>query len=210
MKKINFYFKYQLLIFIMLLINIKSFSQEDFSEYTSSFLQKTYNIGISFDKNDKFSLYIDAHSLDPLSDNGGFIVREKNLSQGIINLKTAKEKYIEWVATAKKNGVTELDKEINIEVKTGSAYFLYGREWKFDFNVKPTYNFKVFESKGVVHYLLIIRSGELNASGNEYMNVDGVAFVFASEAEIDDLLKIVTFEAIEKWKNKPKKEDLFK
>ncbi|NBV91055.1 MAG: hypothetical protein EBR91_02665, partial [Flavobacteriia bacterium] len=90
------------------------------------------------------------------------------------------------------------------------GYFLYGNEWNFQFLVNLKFDFKILESKGEIKYLLLVKTGELQSSSNEFMKVDGFVLVFSSSKEIDDFTSIISTEKITAFLNKPKNEDLFK
>ena len=130
--------------------------------------------------------------------------------QGFIDaLNHAKIKYQEWVKTAKENNVTELDKEMKIKSKV-AGFFLYGGDWHFQYLVNLTFDFKILESDGEIKYLLIIRSGKMQSSSNQFMDVDGVVLVFSSDSEIEEFTNAISLEKINELKNKPKSDDLFK
>lgn len=203
-KKITF-----LKIITLILIGLNLKAQEKFTIYDNIYANKTYDILLSLEDNNKFTLYIDAMSLDKLHEKGGFLVDE-NRYQGFINaLNEAKIKYLEWEKIAKENSIKELDKEIPINSKV-AGFFLYGSDWHFQFLVNLTFDFKIFEIDGEIKYLLIVRSGKMQSSSNQFIDVEGVVLVFSSAKEIQDFVDSISLEKIEKFKNKPKAEDLFK
>lgn len=196
---------------LFLCFGLVSRAQENLGTYENTYIEKEYPISISTKPNDaKFTLYIEALSLDNLVSEGGFSIDEKQLSGFVENIKQAKAKYEEWIATAKANNVTSLDKDISVTPSKVTGYFHYGSKWNFDFSVKPTFSFKILEDKGETSYLLIVRTGKLTSSSNEYINCDGFVLTFLSVEEIDAFLKTISQENINEYKNKPKTEDLFK
>ena len=203
MKKIIF------TVLISMLVSFGVFAQEKFTTYDNTYAKKTYDIQLSIKDNDKFTLYIDAMSLDNLHETGGFMIDNKKYQGFIDALNQAKIKYQEWVKTAKENNVTELDKEMKIRSKV-SGFFLYGGDWHFQYLVNLTFDFKILESGGETNYLLIIRSGEMQSSSNQFMDVDGVVLVFSSDSEIEEFTNAISLEKINEFKNKPKSDDLFK
>jgi hypothetical protein len=76
--------------------------------------------------------------------------------------------------------------------------------------VNLKFDFKILESKGETRYLLLIRTGELQSSSNQFMKVDGFVLVFSSSKEIDDFIAAISTEKITEFLNKPKKDTLFK
>lgn len=195
--------------FIFYCFVTSAFAQEKFATYDNTYSGKTYDIDIHFDKNDEFKLYVNAMSLDRTHESGGFTIGQKQHPDFLKSLNVAKSKYQEWVKTAMDNNVKEVSKEMDIKCKTGS-FFLYGREWKFQFVIVPKFEFRVLENEGKAEHLLLVRSGRLTSSSNQYMQVDGFALVFKSADEIDTFVKTISSEAIAAAKSKPKQADLFK
>ena len=199
----------KLLTFCLLTITtVESYAQEKFTTYDNTYSGKTYEIQISAKDKDKFTLYIDAMSLDRLHDKGGITVKEKQHQDFLNAIAAAKIKYEEWIKTAKENNVKELDKSMNIKSKVG-GYFLYG-DWNFQYLVNLTFDFKILESEDELKYLLIIRTGKLKSSSNQFMKVDGFVLVFSSVNEIDTFTNEISTQKINNFINKPKAKDLFK
>jgi hypothetical protein len=196
-----------LVAFLSLIMN--SYGQEKFTTYDNTYSEKTYEIQLSKDNTGSLTIWIDALSLDNLHEKGGIMVKEKQYQSFVDALGEAKTKYEEWVKTAKENSVTDLDKEMPIKCKVG-GYFLYGGDWNFQYLVNLDFDFKIFESKGELKYLLIVRTGELQSSSNQFMKVDGVVLVFSSANEIQTFKDEISMEKINAFFNKPKADDLFK
>lgn len=184
-------------------------AQDKFTSYDNTYAKKTFDIHISIKDNEKFTLYIEAMSLDNLHETGGFMVDDKKYQGFIDALNEAKSKYQEWEQTAKSNNVKDLDKEMPIKSKV-VGFFLYGSDWHFQHIVNLTFDFKIMESEGEINYLLIVRSGKMQSSRNQFMDVDGVVLVFNSANEIQDFVDSISSNKINEFKNKPKSEDLFK
>lgn len=199
----------KILLIITLFTSIISFGQEKFTTYKGTYVETPYNIDISVKDYPKFTLYIDALSLDDLHDKGGFMVDDDKHQAFIDALNQAKSKYEEWYTVAKENNVTELIKPMKIDLRT-AAYFMYGNKWQFDYGVFPTFYFKIVKNERGLKHLLIVRSEELTSSSNEFMEVDGFAFIFSSADEIDDFISKISQEKIDEFVNKPKADDLFK
>lgn len=194
---------------VFTLTALKSNAQEKFTSYDNTYGGKTYDIQIASKDKEKFSLYIDAMSLDRTHEKGGITIDQKQYQDFINAIAEAKTKYEEWVKTAKENNVKELSKTMTIASKAG-GYFLYGSKWNFQFLVNLKFDFKILESKGEIKYLLLIRTGELQSSSNQFMKVDGFVLVFSSTKEMDDFSTAISMDKITEFVNKPKKEALFK
>lgn len=201
-----------ILVFLFFAMCFQAQSQEKYSTYKSGYLDKTYDIEIDAEDTSSYSIYISAFSVDELHDVGGIILRSYQHALFLSALKDARAKYAEWVETAKANNVTEVSKMMEIEdwKREASGFFMYGDKWHFQFDLLLEFQFKVINSPDGVHYLLIVRTGELESSSNEYIKVDGVALVFESAKEIDDFLENISLLNVITFKDKPKTEDLFK
>lgn len=197
-----------LFIAFLFLIGFKCFAQDKFTTYDNAYFEKTFDIQISTKDKVDFTLWIDAHSFDKLHKEGGIEVSKKQYDNFLNALKESKLKYVEWIKTAKENNVKELDKEMTVKCKF-DCYFEYG-DWNFQRNVTPNFRFKILPKENDILYLLIMSTGELQSSSNQFMKVDGFALVFSSESEIDDFINVISLQKINDFLNKPKAENLFK
>ena len=198
-----------LITIIALTVASVTVAQEDYSSYTSSYTNKSYPLSVSYSSPEKYTLYIDALSLDETHKTGGITLNQNQHESFIASLKEAEQKYSEWVTTAKSNAVTELDKNMTIKAKSG-AYFLYGSKWNFQFTVNLTFNFKVIDDPSGVEYVLIFRTGRLQSSSNQYMKVDGFVLVFTSQEEISEFMETISTQGVTSFINAPKQTELFK
>jgi len=188
-----------------LLMTFVTFSQEKYNSYDNLYSDNEYDIQISAKDSTKYTLYIDMMSLDNLSESGGIMIDEKNHERFTTTLFEAKVKYEEWVKTANENNVTEIDKTMSLKTKV-SGYFLYGSKWNFQFTINLTFDFKIINGKN----LLIVRTGKMTSSSNQFMTHDGLVFVFSNTEEITDFLDLISKDKITEFINKPKATDLFK
>ena len=196
-------------ISLFIAMAFQSEAQDKFTSYDNTYAEKSYEIQISSKEKDKFKLYINAMSFDRTHDEGGISIDQNNHQDFLNALAESKIKYEEWIKTAKENNIKELDKTMTLKSKVG-GYFLYGSEWNFQFLVNLKFDFKILESKGEIKYLLLLRTGELQSSSNQFMKVDGFALVFSSSKEIDDFVNAISPEKITEFLNKPKNDALFK
>jgi hypothetical protein len=197
-----------LCLVVGVLFGFSSLAQEKFASYENSYVGKFYPIQITSKDNEKFTLYIDAFSLDATHELGGININEKNYQGFIDALNDSKVKYEEWVKTAKDNNVNQLDKQMPFKSRA-DAYFLYGSKWNFQFDFNLTYDFRILDVKGETKYLLLVKTGELKSSSNQFMKVRGVTLIFESSKEIDTFLSFISKDKIDQFINKPKKEALF-
>ena len=155
-----------------------------------------------------FTFYIDCMSLDQGTKHGGIMIKNSQAPFFINCVKTAKEKFIEWGNVAKQNQVTEMDKVIDVgRLKIDGGYFMHYKDWEFDFSIVLTFRFKIIDGTPT----LIINTGEMVSSSNEFIKTDGFAFVFQSVNEIDNFMVGLDENlVISHYKNKAEKENLFK
>lgn len=194
------------MIALMMCLFTISFAQEDYITYTKSYAgMETYEVSITYKENAKYTLYVDMMSMDKSFKNGGVMIDEKEHELFLSTLKEAKDKYTEWVTIAKENNVNDLSKSMTYKVKVG-GFFQYGSKWNFQFFVNLNFDFKVVDDKN----LLIVRTGELTSSSNQFMTHDGFVFIFQNEKEIDNFIDILSIDKVKEFINKPKSTDLFK
>jgi len=201
----------KLITILLVLISLSTFSQKVYDTYESSYFNKTYDIKLSYKDSTDFIIWIKCTSLDKIhSKDGEYSISYKQYEKFINSLQEAKQKYIEWVKTAKENNVKDLLKHMDLENKCKvDAAFIYG-DWQFQFDFKPKFDFMILDGDTKVKYLLLIKSGELVSSSNQFMKVDGIVIVLSSVKEIEDLLNKISLTKIKEIINKPKTEDLFK
>jgi hypothetical protein len=205
MNKLN-----SLLIVIFSIISTSSQAQEKFEKYDNAYFQKEFEIKISKDATlDDFKLYIFAASIDDLWKDGGMIISMKRYDDFINALKSAKQKYSEWVKTAQENKVNDLSKVIPVSAKA-EGFFRTG-EWHFQKVVNLQFEFKILQiaNPDPLH-LLIIRTGQLQSSTNQFTKMSGFVLIFDSVAEIEKFEAKISKENISSFLNKPKTDSLFK
>lgn len=89
----------------------------------------------------------------------------------------AGEKFTSWSENAKSKGLNDMSKTMDIKSTCGAGF--YSSEWRFDFNVNLEFRFQVIKGNP----LLVIASGKLQSSSNEYITSDGLAIALTG-AEI--------------------------
>jgi hypothetical protein len=191
---------------LFILTSMESSAQEKFATYDNTYIGETYDIKLSLEEEE---LYIDAVSFDELYDKGGIKISKKQAPDFLNAIAEAKTKYKEWVKVAKENDVLELNKSMDIKSKVGS-YFLYNREWKSQLSVNLNFDFQILEVEGELIYLLNISTGELRASSNDNLFVNGFSLIFCSENEIEAFTNEISRQKIDAFIAKPREKELFK
>jgi hypothetical protein len=206
-KKIKTTMKKLILAFIAICMTSQAFAQDKFTTYFQKYNDKDYSIQVS-KSGESYKLWIDAMSLDAQNNSGGIMLDEKQHAKFIETLSNARDKYAEWDSVALKNNVTEANKTMEIVGRT-NAYFSYG-DWQFDYSVSLEFNFRIIQAGNVTKRLLVIKTGELKSSTNQFMEVDGYAIVFSSPSEMGAFIDSISQEKVRAFMSKPKTEEIFK
>jgi hypothetical protein len=186
------------------------FNSTKISEYTIS--EMDVKKDIFFKKSDfgNYNLYLEGFSHDALSNKTGIILNKGKHLDFLINLRKAKDKYIEWVEIAKNNNVKDMSKNMDFSIPC-PFYFYLGNNFNIDLYNEAFFEFKVkTDANGNTKYLLMVSSKVLKSIDNEFIKSDGMSIIFNSTKEIDYLLNEISIEQINKLLNEPNKEDLFK
>jgi len=181
------------------------FGQEKYATYDNVHIGKKYEIKISRKSDRVYTMYIEMLSLDNLSNNGGIMLDRQQHGNLILTLEEAKIKYQEWSKTAKENSITEMSKRMTYRTKA-AAYWYYGSEWQFQFLIEITFNFSIIDNK----YMLLVSTGKLTSSDNNYITHDGFVFTFTSAEQVDDFISVIDMTKLEQYLQKPSNSDLFK
>lgn len=147
------------------------------------------------------------YSLDSSSPKGGILVKAKELDDFKTRIDSARAKYARWSTVAKENNVTEMDKPI-VQLVLIKSYFMYGGKWHFQEYTTLTLRYKILSPD---KHALIVNTGELTASDNRYMDMDGLCLVFTSSQEVSAfLLALDPQKVVEHYEQKKKQGELFK
>ena len=196
---------------IILLSPLLLFSQEEIGSY--EIFGTEYKVQATEpDSKGKYTLYVDGYASDGLVSQGGLMIQSKKIDDFLISLNEAKNKFIEWTATAKENNISDLSKDIKSSPPKIEGYFLYG-DWNFDFSVSPYYKYLISKSEktGKVSYCLSLYSGELQASDNQYIDAEDFIYPFYSLEEIEIFISLFDKQLVDdKFNSKNSKDDLFK
>ena len=101
----------KLTLLSVILISTITFSQENVSNYKTSFTKQTHNVDI--DRETK-NIYIDALSLDVSSKEGGLILSDVQRLQFLEKIKQAKKIYSDWSKVSIENKVKGMMKEMDL------------------------------------------------------------------------------------------------
>lgn len=180
-------------------------AQQKYTTYSMRYVEDEYDIQIG----DEGKLYITIMTMDRTSKSAGIILKRKKAPQFMECLDSARKKYAEWTEIAIKNNVKEMSKEIDCGCKV-EGFFSFG-DWQFDFYVVPTFKFLVTDYGGKINHLLVINTGRMTSSSNQYIDSDGGTIIFNSDMEIVDFIRKINPKNVEEFlSKKPNVEELFK
>lgn len=149
--------------------------------------------------------FVNMYPLEGQSRQVLIMVEPGQMEDFLSDLQEAANTFSRWDSISKANDVVDLEKTMSTSTKKLDVAFQYG-DWNFDFNVTLKYRFKHIKEEPT----LIIGTGELQSSSNQYIENDGGMFVFTSRREIDDFIEgLHPSLARAFFDSKGKKEDLF-
>lgn len=198
MKKVLF------IVIVCLISSIALYAEEVVGIYRMSYFEKSYEIQASKIENGEFSIFIyvqgDNRTTPTFINIESYEVMEFNKS-----LLQIRDKFIEWRKIAKDNKVTDLNKEINVEIPNVTIGWK-SSEWFFSFKNKITAKY-VFLNSGKD---VVMIAKEAVSSKNEYIK-EYFYLVFTEPEEIDNLVSQLDVEKITSKLNKVSNTlDLFK
>jgi hypothetical protein len=179
-------------------------AQMDYTTFQYELQTKPLDIQVT----EEGKIYVTMVSLDKTSKSAGMILTSKKAEDLIVELTAARDKFIEWKAVAIKNGVTDVEKPMDLSLSC-SGFFTYGK-WQFDFSVKPELTFRVMDLGAGVKQLLILKTGQMTSSSNQFMETTGGVIVFKDAEQINDFISKIKTESVQKFLAKPKDEELFR
>lgn len=196
-----------MLLFALFITTSVGFAQNKVGVYTMSLFPETEVYDLELDGKNRF--YISMHSLDASSKKGGIRIDESDLYEFKMAVDSATKIYLDWSILAKQNSIQDLDKTMLIDCPKVSVFFLYGTKWHYSINYQRLkFRFKIMDNN---QYVLIVNTGKIQASDNQFINSDGVAMVFTSEKEVKDFITSLDLEkANALLQEKKKSTDIFK
>ena len=198
MKSVNF------LVFFLFTVSV--YCQPKYTSYKSSFFKnKEYNIKLSYENEKIYTMYIDLQSMEN-SIEGGMVITSEVHQYFLDSLAKVKSKFVEWVEVAKKNNVTEVSKQMEVDFRAPASYFYMNEKKFYHLGSNLVFLFTVVEGKPN----LTIWTQNLISSENKYFTNKGFLLVFTSEKEISDFLNIISIQKVKDFIKKPKTSDLFK
>ena len=208
-----------LLVGFLLLVSFNAFSQWSARYYgtfkcsggwESSSSKPNYDIFIDKKGVDDFVVLIQAIEKaipgiytndDPnsLPRRSGIIISKNQLPGFVSNLSYAKGKYIEWVAVAKENGVSDLDKRIELKSQPVVTYFYFDGKKEVQISRRLIFNFGIIKypssSNNIYYYMTF---GDFDNQDRSFL------ITISSSKEISDFINLLSSNKINAFLNKEK------
>ena len=127
-----------------------------------------------------------------------FEVNNKNISNFYTALNDAKNKFAEWIKVAKNNNITDFEKTMDITFPNGNIVWKDQSRGYISFAVRPT---PVFRVRYGQYRLELFFRREVTAAADESKN-EQANWVFTSVGEVEELLKLLSPEALKEAKQK--------
>lgn len=170
-------------ILICVLCSINTFAQKKVTNYYSDFFDREYEIAISTEKKDP-SIISDIFIEVEGERRGETVTLDyKNPALLLSSLKEVRSKYEEWVKVAEDNHITEMTKQIPVDMPSVTVCW-YGTKWYFAFNERINFKFMILDSGEKT----IVMNSKVTASSNKYID-QKFYWVFKSVAELDEFIK---------------------
>lgn len=138
--------KYLLLIVFALFFAATSVSAQefDYDYFYNLATEERYELEVSLDEDDNIEhifIEVDGETYDQVY----IKVKAEQLNAFHSALRKVKSKFLEWEQVAKDNGVTDFEKEIEVDFPELEAYWYCDDDWKDSFSSEPYVLFVVDE-----------------------------------------------------------------
>ena len=194
----------KLFVLLFVLCSINSFAQKTVENYHSDYFEKDYEISVSTDKKDPSTITNVYIEVAGERKNETVTLDYKYPSLLLSSLKEVRDKYAEWVKVAEDNHITDMTKEIPVNMPTVTVCW-YGTKWYFAFNKRLNFDFMILDDGKKI----IVMSAKVTASSNQYID-QKFYWVFQSVIELDEFIKKLDYPAyIEKLNTNSNNADLF-
>ena len=193
-----------LFVLICVLCSISTFAQKKVADYHCDYFDRDYEIAISTDKKDPSiisGIYIDVAG-ERKSET--VTLKYEYPALLLLALKEVREKYAEWVKVAEDNHITDMTKQIPVDMPRVTVCW-YGTKWFFAFDKRLNFDFMILDDGKKI----LVMNAKVTASSNEYID-QKFYWVFQSVTELDKFINTLDYpKFIEKLNAKSNNEDLF-
>lgn len=197
--------KYLLLIVFALFFAATSVSAQefDYDYFYNLATEERYELEVSLDEDDNIEhifIEVDGETYDQVY----IKVKAEQLNAFHSALRKVKSKFLEWEQVAKDNGVTDFEKEIEVDFPELEAYWYCDDDWKDSFSSEPYVLFVVDEEGdsyvGIGDY---VEDWEDDSYSETYF------FILSYEVDFDDLINKTSLNYIRQKINEINVDSLF-
>ena len=193
-----------LLVFALFFAAISVSAQEfDYDYFYNLATEERYELEVSLDEDDNIEhifIEVDGETYDQVY----IKVKAEQLNAFHSALRKVKSKFLEWEQVAKDNGVTDFEKEIEVDFPELEAYWYCDDDWKDSFSSEPYVLFVVNEEGdsyvGIGDY---VEDWEDDSYSETYF------FILSYEVDFDDLINKTSLNYIRQKINEINVDSLF-
>ena len=193
-----------LLVFALFFAATSVSAQEfDYDYFYNLATEERYELEVSLDEDDNIEhifIEVDGETYDQVY----IKVKAEQLNAFHSALRKVKSKFLEWEQVAKDNGVTDFEKEIEVDFPELEAYWYCDDDWKDSFSSEPYVLFVVDEEGdsyvGIGDY---VEDWEDDSYSETYF------FILSYEVDFDDLINKTSLNYIRQKINESNVDSLF-
>ena len=193
-----------LLVFALFFAATSVSAQEfDYDYFYNLATEERYELEVSLDEDDNIEhifIEVDGETYDQVY----IKVKAEQLNAFHSALRKVKSKFLEWEQVAKDNGVTDFEKEIEVDFPELEAYWYCDDDWKDSFSSEPYVLFVVNEEGdsyvGIGDY---VEDWEDDSYSETYF------FILSYEVDFDDLINKTSLNYIRQKINEINVDSLF-
>ena len=193
-----------LLVFALFYAATSVSAQEfDYDYFYNLATEERYDLEVSLDEDDNIEhifIEVDGETYDQVY----IKIKAEQLNAFHSALRKVKSKFLEWEQVAKDNGVTDFEKEIEVDFPELEAYWYCDDDWKDSFSSEPYVLFVVDEEGdsyvGIGDY---VEDWEDDSYSETYF------FILSYEVDFDDLINKTSLNYIRQKINEINVDSLF-
>ena len=193
-----------LLVFALFFAATSVSAQEfDYDYFYNLATEERYELEVSLDEDDNIEhifIEVDGETYDQVY----IKIKAEQLNAFHSALRKVKSKFLEWEQVAKDNGVTDFEKEIEVDFPELEAYWYCDDDWKDSFSSEPYVLFVVDEEGdsyvGIGDY---VEEWEDDSYSETYF------FILSYEVDFDDLINKTSLNYIRQKINEINVDSLF-
>lgn len=193
-----------LLVFALFFAATSVSAQEfDYDYFYNLATEERYELEVSLDEDDNIEhifIEVDGETYDQIY----IKVKAEQLNAFHSALRKVKSKFLEWEQVAKDNGVTDFEKEIEVDFPELEAYWYCDDDWKDSFSSEP-YVLFVVDEEGDSY----VGIGDYVEDWEDDSYYETYFFILSYEVDFDDLINKTSLNYIRQKINEINVDSLF-